>query len=50
MSSNFSGRIPSGLGPGYDGDQTYIDANQDAREKFHEDRMKARGYSLTAAR
>lgn len=45
--SNYNGTLPSGLGPAYNGEQTYIDANQDVRDRIFRDCMTSRGYSLT---
>jgi hypothetical protein len=47
--SNYNGTVPSGLGAAYNGNQSYVDINQDARQKLFDECMKGRGYSLTAA-
>ena len=48
--SNFNGTIPSGLGSAYNGDQTNVDTNQDARDKIFRDCMTGHGYSLATSR
>lgn len=47
--SNYNGTVPSGLGPAYNGNQSYIDTNQEARQKLFDDCMKGRGYTLATA-
>lgn len=47
--SNYNGTVPSGLGAAYNGGQSYVDTNQDARRKLFEDCMRWHGYAQTTA-
>jgi hypothetical protein len=45
--SDYNGVVPSGLGAAYNGGQSFVDTNQEARQRLFDDCMTGRGYAQT---